>query len=78
MYIPLAFKEDGSVLSLLDLNGLIVCPVALEAFGGGGHSANKTLLTLEYQHRAVRKVEEEHEVWERRKIKLFNKNMVES
>ncbi len=49
------------MLSLLDLYCLVVCPVALQALGGGGLAAHEALLALENQHRAVREVEEEPE-----------------
>ncbi len=55
----LTLEEDSPVLPLLDLYGLVVCPVALQAFGGGGLAANEALLALENQHGAVRQVEEE-------------------
>ncbi len=56
------------MLPLLDLYGLVVCPVALQAFGGGGLAANEALLALEDQHGSVRQVEEEPEEREGRKI----------
>ncbi len=65
------------MLPLLDLDGLVVRPVALQALGGGGLAPNEALLALENQHGAVREVEKEPEERGKGK-KVLGKNAFES